>query len=76
MEDQGQPDHKILGVPDGDPLWQHARDLNDIPDHTLRELEHFFAIYKDLEDKKTAAIGWQPAAVAIDVVTEARQRYS
>lgn len=76
MEDQGQPDHKILGVPDGDPLWRHAQDLDDIPDHTLRELEHFFAIYKDLEDKKTAAIGWQPAAVAIDVVTEARQRYS
>jgi inorganic pyrophosphatase len=76
MEDQGLPDHKILGVPDGDPLWRTTSDLTDVPDHTLRELEHFFAVYKDLEDKKTAALGWQPAAAALDIIEAARQRYS
>jgi inorganic pyrophosphatase len=76
MEDQGLPDHKILGVPDGDPLWRTTSDLTDVPDHTLRELEHFFAVYKDLEDKKTAALGWQSAAAALDIIEAARQRYS
>jgi inorganic pyrophosphatase len=75
MEDQGQPDHKVLGVPEGDPLWAGAADLEDIPGHLLRELEHFFAIYKDLEDKKTAALGWRPLSEAIDIITEARDRF-
>lgn len=76
MEDQGQPDHKVLGVPVGDPLWIEATDITDVPPHTLRELEHFFAVYKDLEDKKTAALGWEPAAIATEIVAAARARYA
>jgi inorganic pyrophosphatase len=72
MEDQGQADHKILGVPVGDPLWASAQDLEDIPHHLLNELEHFFQVYKDLEDKKTAAIGWLPAAEAIAAIEKSR----
>jgi inorganic pyrophosphatase len=72
MEDQGQADHKILGVPDGDPLWADARDLDDVPPHLLRELEHFFSVYKDLENKKTATRGWRPAAEAMATVREAQ----
>lgn len=74
MEDQGQADHKILGVPESDPLWAAADDLDDVPAHLLRELEHFFSIYKDLEDKKTAAIGWRSAAEAVATIQEARAR--
>lgn len=72
MEDQGLADHKILGVPDGDPLWADASDLDDVPAHLLKELEHFFAVYKDLEDKKTATIGWQPLSDALTVIEQAR----
>ncbi len=72
MEDQGLADHKILGVPDGDPLWADASDLDDVPAHLLKELEHFFAVYKDLEDKKTATIGWQPLSDALTVIDQAR----
>jgi len=71
MEDQGLPDHKILSVPDGDPRWEHAHVLEDVPAHLLRELEHFFAVYKELEDKKTAAIGWQDAPSAAEVIEAA-----
>ncbi|NND13892.1 MAG: inorganic diphosphatase [Acidimicrobiia bacterium] len=72
MEDQGLADHKILGVPDSDPMWADAKDLSDVPAHMLRELEHFFAVYKDLEDKKTATIGWQPLADALTIIEQAR----
>jgi inorganic pyrophosphatase len=71
MEDQGLADHKILGVPDADPLWADAEDLNDVPAHLLKELEHFFAVYKDLEDKKTATRGWRSAAEAITTIERA-----
>jgi len=74
MEDQGQPDHKVLGVPDGDPLWADASDLDDVPSHLLQELEHFFAVYKALEDKKTATMGWRPASEACDIIEQARAR--
>lgn len=59
MEDQGQADHKVLGVPIADPVLGTAEDLSAVPPHLLKELEHFFAIYKDLEDKKTATRGWR-----------------
>lgn len=75
MEDQGKEDLKILGVPIGDPVWRDAEDLSDIPDHLLHELEHFFAIYKDLEGKKTAVDGWREAAEAFSAIERARRAH-
>lgn len=72
MEDQGKDDHKILGVPAGDPVWRSAESLDDIPVHLLHELEHFFAIYKDLEDKKTAVKGWRPREDALVTIDRAK----
>lgn len=72
MEDQGKADHKVLSVPIGDPLWANATSLDDVPSHLLRELEHFFTVYKDLEEKKTATIGWRPAQEAFSVIDSAR----
>lgn len=75
MEDQGKEDHKILGAPTGDPVWRDAESLGDVPAHLLRELEHFFAIYKDLEDKKTAVKGWREAPEALEIIEKARAAY-
>ncbi len=75
MEDQGKEDHKILGAPIGDPVWREAESLEQVPAHLLRELEHFFAIYKDLEDKKTAVRGWRDAAEAVEIIDKARAAY-
>ncbi|HEX9848536.1 MAG TPA: inorganic diphosphatase [Acidimicrobiia bacterium] len=75
MEDQGREDLKILGIPVGDPVWRDAEDLDDVPGHLLRELEHFFAIYKDLEGKKTAVKGWQGGPEAFSAIERARRAY-
>lgn len=75
MQDQGREDFKILGVPVGDPVWRDAEDLSDVPSHLLRELEHFFAVYKELEGKKTAVEGWQDAPKAYAAIDRARQAY-
>lgn len=75
MEDQGAADHKILGVPAGDPRWADTRELDDVPDHLVRELEHFFAVYKDLEDKKTASHGWRSLEGALEIIAAAKAAY-
>lgn len=71
MEDQGAADHKIIAVPAGDPRWEEIRDVDDVPAHLRRELEHFFAVYKELEDKKTAVLGWMGVADALTVIEKA-----
>ncbi len=72
MEDQGRPDHKVLGVPLGDPVWRQATRLDDLPAHVLAEIDHFFAVYKDLEAKKTATLGWRGVEEAEAVIAAAR----
>ncbi len=76
MEDQGSPDHKVISVPDGDPRWDDTRDVDDLPDYLRSELEHFFAVYKDLEKKKTAIIGWRDREEALRVIAAAEIAYS
>ena len=76
MWDEKGLDEKILCVPVSDPLWNHAERLTDIPPHLLREIEHFFSIYKDLEEKKTGVEGWEGHKSAIQIILQARQRFA
>jgi inorganic pyrophosphatase len=75
MSDDKGPDEKILTVADHDPRWRHLRFLGDVPDHLLDEISHFFAIYKDLEQKLVDVRGWRPRDEALRVIDEARARY-
>jgi inorganic pyrophosphatase len=75
MADEKGEDEKILAVPSGDPRFQEVRDLRDLPKHWLREIETFFATYKELEDKKPPKIkGWHGSAVAWRLIVKARAR--
>ena len=58
MHDEKGSDFKVLAVPVGDPRYAHVRTLADIGDHWLREIETFFATYKQLEPKQTEVLGW------------------
>ena len=53
MLDGGQRDAKILAVAVNDPTYQNIQDVGEIPDHSLREIKHFFTVYKQLEGKNT-----------------------
>ena len=75
MWDEKGPDEKILCVPILDPLWNYIKKLSDAPPHLLKEIEHFFAVYKDLEEKKTGVEGWEDRESAIKAIKESRQRY-
>jgi inorganic pyrophosphatase len=75
MWDEKGPDEKILCVPISDPFWNYIESLTDIPPHLLKEIEHFFSIYKELEKKKTGIEGWEDRESAISVIKESQQRY-
>lgn len=76
MLDRGEPDDKILAVPHDDPAHGEYFDIADLPQHYLREIEHFFAIYKDLEGKRVEVIGWEKSDVAMRVIEESIVRYA
>lgn len=75
MWDEKGPDEKILCVPVFDPLWNHIRSLSDVPPHLLKEIAHFFSIYKDLEEKKTGVEGWEDRDSALKIIEESRKRF-
>lgn len=75
MQDEKGPDEKILCVPVADPLWNYIECLGDVPPHLLKEIQHFFSIYKELEEKKTGVEGWEDRESAIRVIRESQQRY-
>lgn len=75
MLDRGEPDHKILAVPSHDPYYHEYFDIADIPQHYLKEVEHFFHIYKDLEGKRVQTVGWKKSEEAMRLIMESIQRY-
>jgi inorganic pyrophosphatase len=76
MVDQDQPDQKILAVPVRSPLYKEVTVIDHVTRHTLREIEHFFTIYKELEHKRTEMRGWKGACAAFDTVRKSRERYT
>lgn len=75
MWDEKGPDAKILCIPLGDPLWNHIKSLDDVPPHLLKEIEHFFKVYKELEEKKTGVEGWEGLESAERVIAASRQAF-
>jgi inorganic pyrophosphatase len=74
MRDAKGMDEKVLCVPLRDPAWSHVRDLTDLLPTLLAEIEHFFAVYKDLEDEVTETDGFRDRDTALTIIHEARER--
>lgn len=52
MTDQGKTDIKILAIPFQDPTWNIFQDIDELPQHIINEIRHFFKVYKQLEGKE------------------------
>lgn len=75
MHDEKGSDFKVLAVPTGDPRFDHVRSLSDVGEHWLREIETFFATYKQLEPKQTEVLGWHDLNETRETVDACRARY-
>ena len=73
MDEEGV-DEKLICVPLRDPVWSEMHDIHDVPAPFRREIEHFFQVYKDLEEKETQTSGFGNRAEALEVIAAARAR--
>jgi inorganic pyrophosphatase len=75
LVDRGAADEKVLAVPLGDPYSDGVNDLGDVPPHYLKEIEHFFQVYKDLEGTRTVTRGFEGAAAAREAIVRSMEAY-
>jgi inorganic pyrophosphatase len=80
MEDDGEADQKIIGVPTDkiDPTYAGIRDLADLPQAERDRIEAFFRVYKDLPKGRNPVrlSGYGDAAEAKALIREALQRFA
>jgi len=77
MEDNAGEDEKIIAVPSAHLTQRYDRVNNytDLPEITLKQIEHFFEHYKDLEPGKWVKIvRWGDAADAHRLILEGIER--
>ena len=73
MEDNAGEDEKIIAVPSRHLTQRYDRiaSYTDLPDITIRQIEHFFQHYKDLETTKWVKVkGWGDADEARQLILE------
>jgi len=77
MIDNGERDEKIIAVPVADPQYNFCRDIDDLPEHTFLEIEHFLKVYKDLQKDNIVEIRpIQNRDAAITVIKDAKVLYN
>jgi len=78
MEDNSGKDEKIIAVPSPKLTLRYEKvfEYTDMPDITIKQIEHFFEHYKDLEPGKWVKLdGWRGATEARRLIVEAIERY-
>ncbi|MBK6911996.1 MAG: inorganic diphosphatase [bacterium] len=74
MHDEKGGDEKVLCVPSTDPSFETYHSLSDVPPHFLREMDHFFRVYKELEGKHVTSMGWKDRWEAEQVIKDCIKR--
>ncbi len=75
MLDGGRNDDKIIAIPFSDPNYNTIKDIKELPNHIFEETEHFFKVYKQLENKETDIKTLYGRDEAVKIVREAIQHY-
>jgi inorganic pyrophosphatase len=70
MIDSGEKDEKIIAVCADDPRYNHITELDQLGEHFVKELEHYFTRYKDLQGKKVEITKWGGRDEALKVMTD------
>lgn len=71
MSDDKGLDEKILAVCHNDPRFNEVKSIVDIDQHTKDEIQHFFEVYKQLEQKKVSIEGWADKEEAYILINKA-----
>jgi inorganic pyrophosphatase len=75
MRDEKGADDKVLCVASTDPRMAHLKDISDVSDFDLLEIQHFFEVYKALEPgKEVVPATWVGMADANAEIEACRDR--
>jgi inorganic pyrophosphatase len=77
MQDEAGVDEKIIAVPVPrlTRRYDQVKDYTQLPDITIKQIEHFFEHYKDLEEFKwVKALGWGDVNEAKRIIMESIER--
>lgn len=75
MVDDQSRDEKIIAVPLGDPSMEEYEDIDQLPAHAIDEMQHFFQVYKMLENKATTVRAFGSAGEAERLVGRCMEAY-
>lgn len=75
MVDNGSSDEKIIAIPFSDPTYSDYQSIDDLPRHVFSEMEHFFTVYKQLENKQTSVNPVMGRRQAVEIIASAMARY-
>lgn len=77
MDDEGGGDEKIIAVPMPKlrMRFEHARNISDMPDITVAQIQHYFEHNKDLKPGKgVKMVGWGNCSEARQLIVDAIAR--
>ena len=75
MNDNGDVDEKIIAIPETDPNYNTYKSIHDLPKHIFDEMQHFFSVYKQLENKNTTVDVASDKDVAIRIIEQSMENY-
>jgi inorganic pyrophosphatase len=78
MSDESGGDEKIIAVPVSrlTRRYERVNNYTDLPEITIKQIEHFFEHYKDLEKNKWVKVeGWGDSKEAEAMILEAIERF-
>lgn len=75
MIDNGADDEKIIAIPFTDPSYNSYTDISMLPKHVFDEMQHFFRVYKQLENKDTAVNEVMGREEALRIIEKSLKNY-
>ncbi len=75
MSDNGDMDEKIIAIPYSDPTYNGYKSITELPQHIFDEMQHFFRVYKELENKSTSVSEVHNLEVAEEIVQKSIDNY-
>ena len=75
MKDNGKFDEKIIAIPFHDPNYNTYRSISELPLHIFQEMQHFFKVYKTLENKETVVNEAEGREKAVEVIADCIGNY-
>jgi len=79
MSDESGQDAKVIAVPHDKltALYKGVKEYTDLPELLLKQIQHFFENYKDLEPGKWVKVdNWQGADAAREAIVKAAAAYT